>query len=48
MRYYTNVMTNSLRGNFATMADNLSKLDEALLEQEKKTKPPFKTSSQKK
>ena len=46
MQYYTNVLTNALRGNVANAAANLEKLDEALLKEEKKeTKPPFKTSS---
>ncbi len=48
LRYYTNVMTNALRGNVASMSANLEKLDNALLKEEKKPKPPFKTSSQKK
>ncbi len=49
MGYYTGVLANSLRGNIAAAADNLNKLDEALLKEEKKqVKPPFKTSSQKK
>lgn len=51
MRYYTGVLTNSIAGNTGLAAKNLVKLDEALLEQEKKekkAKPPFKDSSQKK
>lgn len=49
MQYYTQVLTNSLRGNVAMTAASLEKLDQALLKEEKKeTKPPFKTSSQKK
>lgn len=50
MKYYTNVLTSSLRGNLAATSENLEKLDKALLEEEKrgKTKPPFKNPSQKK
>lgn len=48
LRYYTNVLTNSLRGNVAAMSSNLEKLDQALLKEEKKPKPPFKNASQKK
>lgn len=48
MRYYTGVLTNSIRGNTALAAKNLSKLDNALLKDEKKEKPPFKNPSQKK
>lgn len=46
MRYYTNVLTNSLRGNIAQVSSNLDKLDKALLKEEEKNsklKPPFKT-----
>ena len=47
MRYYTGVLTNSIRGNTSLAAKDLEKLDAALLEQEKKEKkPPFKNSSQ--
>lgn len=48
LRYYIGVLTNSIQGNTALAAKNLSKLDEALLEQEKKekNKPPFKSEAQ--
>ena len=46
MRYYTGVLTNSIRGNTALAAKNLSKLDEVLLADEKKSNIPFKNSSQ--
>lgn len=48
MRYYTNILTNSLRGNIAEVASNLNKLDESLLKEEQSTKPPFKNSPPKK
>ena len=48
MQYYNGVMVNALRGNTARMAAELEKLDEALLKEEKKPKPPFKSSSPKK
>jgi hypothetical protein len=50
MQYYTNILKNALRGNFNAMSENIQKLDDAFLKEEKKEsfKPPFKTSSQKK
>jgi hypothetical protein len=41
MKYYTGVLTNSLRGNIASAADMLNKLDTAL-EKEDKRHPIFK------
>ena len=50
LQYYTRVLTNALRGNYNAMSENLQKLDDAFLKEEKKEKvnPPFKSESQKK
>lgn len=49
LRYYTEIMTNSLRGNVAGVASNMKKLDDALLKEEKKKgNPSPKSSSPKK
>ena len=44
MKYYTNILKSSLRGNTVQMASSLEKLDNALLKEEQKAKPPFKNN----